>query len=72
MKDFYHKMKENATMEDGKNVFHSILSYAHFKGPQIWKMFGSKKLEGKMTSLERDAWLSFCNVVYGFLGKQSR
>ena len=40
-----------------------------FTGPQIRQMLGSKELEGKMTALERDAWQSFRNVVYGFLGR---
>ena len=40
-----------------------------FTGPVIRQMLGSKELEDKMTALERDAWQSFRNVVYGFLGR---
>ena len=40
-----------------------------FTGPQIRQMLGSKELEDKMTAVERDAWQSFRNVVYGFLGR---
>ena len=40
-----------------------------FTGPQIRQMLDSKELECKMTALERDAWQSFRNVVYGFLGR---
>ena len=36
-------------------------------------MLASKELEDKITTLERDAWQSFCNVVHDFLGrKQSK
>ena len=50
------------------------LSEAKVKGgiftePQIRLMLGSKELENKMTTLERDAWQSFRNVVHGFLGR---
>ena len=40
-----------------------------FTGPQIWQMLGTKELEDKMTTLERDARQSFRNVVHGFLGR---
>ena len=44
-----------------------------FTGPQIRQMLASKELEDKITTLERDAWQSFCNVVHDFLGrKQSK
>ena len=36
-----------------------------FTGPQIQQMLDSKKLEGKMTALERDDWQSFRNVMHG-------
>ena len=40
-----------------------------FTGPQIPKMLGSKVLEDKMTTLDREAWRSFRNVVHCFLGR---
>ena len=40
-----------------------------FTGPQIRQILDSEKLEDKMTTLERDAWQSYRNVVHGFLGR---
>lgn len=41
-----------------------------FIGPDVRKMFNSEEFEQKMTSIERNAWKSFREVVDNFLGNK--
>ena len=73
-KQFIKALKSDSKALSHVQAMFPKLSEAKVKGgiftePQIWQMLGSKELEDKMTTLERDAWQSFRNVVHGFLGR---